>query len=108
MMRHTDWGARNTAAFEKALGAFLAGRPYLEHLHESKRCALEAMRASGIERVEILGCSDSCPACLAVAHQAMTVTEALKTVPLPVTGCTHRLVKREGWCRCLYVAIVSK
>ncbi len=107
-MRRPDWGTRKAVAYEKALSAFVAGRPHLKHLHEAKRCALKAMRATGIERVEILGCSDSCPACLAVARHAMTVKEALKTVLLPVPGCTQRLGKHAGWCRCLYVAIVPK
>jgi hypothetical protein len=107
-MRRPDWGTRKTAAYEKALSAFMAGRPHLRHLHEAKRCALEALRATSVERVEILGCSDSCPACLAVAHRAMTLTEALEKAPLPVKGCTQRLGKRRGWCRCLYVAIVPK
>ena len=108
-MQTVDWNAEETALFEKALGAFLAGRPHLDDLRESNRCALERLRATGtVERVAIFGCSDSCPACLAAASWSPTIAEALDTARLPVSGCAHQLGEYEGWCRCLYVAIVPE
>jgi hypothetical protein len=107
-MKPLDWKAEETALFERALGAFLAGRPYLDDLRESNRRALERMRATGaVERVEILGCSDSCQACLTAARWSTTIAEALELTLLPVLGCTHPLGEYEGWCRCLYVAIAA-
>jgi len=106
MTRPAEWQHLKMLHLKRAFEKFMAGEPHLDELRESNRCELEALRASGIvERVEIQGCRDSCPACFAFAGREMNLTEALAKAPLPVQGCTHG--NHEGWCRCEYLAIMA-
>lgn len=106
--RPTEWQRLRTHHLARALAQFEAGDDHVDELRASKRCELEALRASGIfERVQLQVRRESCAACCAVAGRQMAVADALTEVPLPVAGCTCRRDGRDGWCTCEYVGVVA-
>jgi len=103
----TDWNARKMEAFDRALELFKGGKPFVDDLRTAARCELEAYRSSGfVEAVRVIAAGDSCPACRAMNGQILPLEEALASSPLPVHGCTHKMGRRTGWCRCTFVAVV--
>lgn len=82
---------------------FEEGRPHLAPFQEWSRCELRGYRESGIEKVEVLGTDDSCPACKANSGRVFTVEEALKALPIPNPNCAAD----DKWCRCCWIAVIE-
>lgn len=53
--------------------------------------------------VEIISCSDSCESCKILSKKRMSLSEAIKILPLPHEHCTHKM-----GCRCCYAASAKK
>lgn len=97
-------------SFEMALQLHQNGKPSFKKQQEVRTAELIRYRDDGggkIKKVKILATKESCDICKRQGGKIFTIEEALKTMPLPVRGCKHKLKKGaiDGWCRCWYSPI---
>lgn len=93
--------------YSAAVSMNQAGRDdHFPPLYESGRIQLLEFKRSGIDRVKISSAGDeACPACRS-QKLVWATDEALRDMPIPAKGCTHRLDRSDGehgFCRCTWV-----
>ena len=106
-MKSGDFLEMSAIYREQTLQLFKEGKDHFRLAQEAQRSRLRAWLKGGmVERVQIIGTADSCPACRALEGQTFLVAEALEQMPIPPEDCTGRVKKsgQRGWCRCCYGA----
>lgn len=102
-----DLHDRKMAFYQLAVAAEGEGLPYQDYLAHVAKSALLRYQQSGVRKVEILsaGHGNACPRCQLQNGRILTVSEALREMPIPYSGCTQTLTGgTPGFCRCCYVA----
>lgn len=80
------------------------GKDFIEPKQEAKRIRLAEYRRIGFDKVRIAS-PNPCEECAKNIGRVFTITEALKTMPIPNPDCTTKIRDGPaGWCRCKYVA----
>lgn len=111
--KNGHWDVARTLYELLAGGLTAKGEDDLEALQGVKRCQLLSMQAADVNKVEILGAPNSCPACTKLSGKVMTINRALKEMPLPVKRCTYfdgeddKGERKRGSCRCEYLAVID-
>jgi DNA-directed RNA polymerase subunit RPC12/RpoP len=91
--------------FELALFLYETSGAFFEYLSDSSKCRLMELKQSGFEKARIASVG-GCDACINLAGKVLTINEALEKMPIPVKECSNRIRDgRQGWCRCMYVAV---
>ncbi len=105
-----DFQSLNMIYHEMALFLNGHGKDYLQYLQKAcEMRLLEYKQQDFITEVEILTFGDrSCESCRRLPGQTYTITDALKTRPIPNKECSTTLHQgKPGWCNCIYVPIVA-
>jgi hypothetical protein len=90
-------------SFAKALFIHEDGQSSLSAKREFLKRRLEEDRRTGATRVEISS-SGGCEHCQPLDGKRLSITQALKTMPVPCAECEWDLNESgSGWCRCLYI-----
>ncbi len=91
--------------FQKALDLFRKDLNFFDELFESKKCELLKFKEFKYnKKVKILS-SCGCNSCEELNGKVYTIDEALKLMPIPNPGCSHKTnASGKGWCRCCYVS----
>ncbi|WP_135606183.1 hypothetical protein [Methanococcoides sp. NM1] len=95
--------------YQKARELYERNEVFFPTLQESVRFQLLNHQKNGFDRVEILAAeSQSCNVCQKMNDNVLTITTALKNMPIPRKDCKHSPNENgEGWCRCTYVPYVD-
>jgi len=95
----------NETYFEQALKLHKAGKDAFPLLQEHQRSQLRSYQASGVvKKVEILTAGDSsCEKCKSLHGKILTISEAFRTMPIPVANCKNAY----GYCRCVYLPVID-
>lgn len=80
------------------------GKPCFSLLQQGQKAELKSMkRMRWAKIVQIKSSGNSCPACRRLAGKVFSITQALKTMPIPCEECTYKLQGgQHGFCRCYY------
>ena len=108
-MRRNDWGAMAGIHFEQAFQLWREGKAFFHVLQEAAKAHLRMYSEYEVE-ISVAG-DNACHACRALRGKKLSVTEALKEMPIPVASCTtdiNEFGQRQGWCRCLYRPIIPQ
>ena len=102
---------RNVSLIHRTMASILnkEHKSCIEALRSSHRANLEHMKVNDVKKVKILTAKkESCPYCRELEGIILTIYDALKLMPIPHPKCTHKLYDdNQGWCRCLYTAIIE-
>lgn len=112
-MKANDWGAMSSIYFEQALQLWREGKTFFHILQEAKRSGLRNYLRSELGMVQIITAHDEscCSACLTLDGKKLSVTEAIREMPIPVANCTtdvHEFGQQQGWCRCDYLPVIPE
>jgi hypothetical protein len=107
-IKRADLGQLKSLYFDMALFLYEEGRGFLHLRRQAAKMELLRHKEWGTKEVEILAAPNSCQACKRLAGRVLTVDEALRLMPIPIDGCSHRMFNREeGWCRCEYLPVLD-
>jgi hypothetical protein len=91
--------------YQKARELYENNEEFFPTLQESARSQLLNYQRHGFDRVKIHAEeSRPCEVCQKMVDNVLTITTALKKMPIPCKDCKHSPNENgEGWCRCTYV-----
>lgn len=91
--------------YEKARELYENNEEFFPTLQEAARSQLLNYQRNGYDRVMIHAEeAQSCEVCKKTDNNLLSITTALKDMPIPHKDCKHSPNENgEGWCRCTYV-----
>jgi carbamate kinase len=109
-MQNGDLGAMSRCYHGLAIDNAEQGLPYFGLLKEAAKFELLSLKQSGVvSKVKISTTDSACKNCKKQNGKEYTIEQALLEMPLPNQSCTTDFAdEKEGWCRCMYIAIVDE
>ena len=109
LIKHDNLHELKMLYYDMALFLNEEGKDFFKILQQAGIMELKQMQKDGyVEKVKILATPDSCSACRKQDGKVLTITDALKELPVPCNECSHIMDNgKRGFCRCLYNAEVE-